>query len=98
MKTITFDTEKASIVEHAISSEFGCKVSEIVSLRDSLFKKVVVFILSKNQNYDARLLGVKYQISHLYIPTVVAEMEHLIKTVPSFESKVSNVINQLEYA
>jgi hypothetical protein len=95
MKTIAFDTKKAEMVERAISAEFGCKVSEIVSLRDSLFKKVVVFILSKTQHYDARVLGVKYQISYLYIPTVIAEMEHLIKTVPLFESKIKNVYEQI---
>lgn len=96
MKTITFDTENAKIVEQAISSEFGCRVSEIVSLRDSMVKKVIVFLLSKTKNYDARTLGHKYQISYLYVPTVIAEMEYLIKTVPGFEMKINAVLNKIE--
>ncbi|WP_268846434.1 hypothetical protein [Flavobacterium aestivum] len=91
MKTITFDTVHAEKLELAISLEFGCRVSEIVSLRDSLVKKVVVFILSKTKKYDARVLGANYQISYLYVPTVITEMEYLIKTVPGFEIKIENV-------
>lgn len=91
MKPATFDTENAKIVEQAISSEFGCRVSEIVSLRDTMVKKVVVFLLSKTKNYDARTLGHKYQISYLYVPTVIAEMEYKIKTEPGFEVKINKV-------
>lgn len=97
MKTTTFDTENAKIVEQAISSEFGCRVSEIVSLRDSLVKKVVVFILTKTKEYDARTLGHKYQISYLYVPTVITEMEYLIKTVPGFESKINAILKNIDY-
>ncbi|MGQ7945035.1 hypothetical protein [Flavobacterium sp. WC2509] len=97
MKTITFDTENAKIVEQAISSEFGCRVSEIVSLRDSLVKKVIVFLLSKTKKYDARTLGHKYQISYLYVPTVIAEMEYMIKTVPVFETKINNVYERIGF-
>lgn len=97
MKTITFDTENAKIVEQAISSEFGCRVSEIVSLRDSLVKKVIVFLLSKTKNYDARSLGHKYQMSYLYVPTVIAEMEYLVKTVPDFEMKINNVYERIGF-
>jgi len=96
MKPTTFDTENAKIVEQAISSEFGCRVSEIVSLRDSLVKKVVVFLLSKTKNYDARTLGHKYQMSYLYVPTVIQEIEYLIKTVPGFELKINAVLNKIE--
>ncbi|MNF74812.1 hypothetical protein D3C85_601390 [compost metagenome] len=96
MKTITFDTENAKIIEQCISLEFGCRVSEIVSLRDSLVKKVIVFILSKTKNYDARTLGHKYQISYLYVPTVVQEIEYLIKTVPGFEIKILNILKKID--
>jgi hypothetical protein len=96
MKTITFDIENAKIVEQAISSEFECRVSEIVSFKDTMVKKVVVFILSKTKKYDARILGHEYQISYLYVPTVIAEMEYMIKTVPSFEGKIFNILNKIE--
>jgi hypothetical protein len=96
MKTTTFDTENAEIIEQIVCTEFGCRISEIVSLRDSFVKKVVVFLLCKTQNYDVRLLAVKYQISHLYIPTAVAEIEYMVKTVPGFELKINNVYERIE--
>ena len=95
METIIFDTEYAKKLETAICVEFSCKISEIVSLRDSLVKKVIVFILTKTKKYNARVLGHYYQISYLYVPTVVAEMEYLIKTVPGFETKIKNVYEKL---
>lgn len=91
MGTITFDTEYAMRIELAISSEFGCKRSEIVSLRDSFVKKVAVFVLSKTKDYDTRVLGANYQISWLYVPTVIKEIEYMIKVVPGFEIKIKNV-------
>lgn len=98
MKTITFNTEIAKMAEQCISIEFGCRVSEIVSLRDTLVKKVVVFLLSKTEGYDARTLGHKYQLCYLYVPTVIKEMEYMVKTVPGFESKINNIIKKIENA
>lgn len=92
MNTITFDTKKAKQVEKAVCSEFGTTLSEIVSFRDSLAKKVVVFILFKNLGYDKRMIGHKYQMTYLYVPTVVEEMEALLKTVPGFELKINSVL------
>lgn len=91
MKTIAFDTEYANRLELVISSEFGCNRSEIVSLRDSFVKKVTVFILFKTKNYDTRVLGANYQISWLYVPMVIKEMEYMLKVVPGFEIKIKNV-------
>lgn len=95
METITFNTEYAKKLELAISVEFSCKISEIVGIRDSLVKKVIVFIMTKTKNYNARVLGCYYQISYLYVPTVIAEIEYLIKTVPSFETKIKNVYEKI---
>lgn len=91
MKAITFDTEHAKKLELAIITEFSCKHSEIVSLRDSFVKKVAVFVLSKTKNYNTRVLGANYQISWLYIPTVITEIDFFIKTVPAFEVKINNI-------
>ncbi|QGK72823.1 hypothetical protein [Flavobacterium sp. SLB02] len=91
MKTIAFDAEYANKLELAISSEFGCNRSEILSLRDSFVKKVTVFILFKTKDYDTRVLGANYQISWLYIPTVIKEIEYMLKVVPGFEIKIKNV-------
>lgn len=95
MSTIPFDTEKAKRIELAVCSEFGNSLSEIVSFRDTIFKKAVVFILSKYFDCDKRILGHKYQMTYLYVPTVVNEVEFLIKTVPSFDSKINAVLNRI---
>ncbi|WP_295093712.1 hypothetical protein [uncultured Flavobacterium sp.] len=80
MKTITFDSEKAMAVENAVSEVFGCRVSEIVSLKDTLVKKVVVYVLFKTGNYCSRVLAIYYQISYLYVPTVITELEYMKKS------------------
>lgn len=95
MKTITFDIEIANAVEHAVCEVFDCRVSEIVSLKDTLVKKVVVFILLEYCGYDKRVSGHYYQMSYLYVPTVVAEVKYLIKTVPAFETKIKNVYEKI---
>lgn len=95
MKTITFDSEKASAVENAVSEVFDCRVSEIVSMRDTLVKKVVVFILYKTENFNSYVLAAKYQISYLYVPTVVSELEYMKKVVPGFEIKIQSVLKFL---
>lgn len=96
MQTITFNTEKARIVENAVAEVFGCSVSEILSIKDTLVKKVVVYILFKNKNYNARVLSVNYQISHLYVPTVVVELDYMIKVVPGFDVKIKNVYVEIK--
>lgn len=96
MKPTTFDTEKAKRVESAVCCEFGCAVHEIVGFRDSIFKKVVVFLLSELYGYDKRVLGLKYQITYLYVPTVIAEIEFTMKMVDGFEKKINTILNQFE--
>ena len=96
MNTITFDTEKAKRVESLVCCEFGCAVSEIVSFRDSIFKKVVVFLLSKHCGYDKRMIGYKYQITYLYVPTVVSELETMMKSIPLFETKINSILKQID--
>lgn len=95
MQTITFDTEYAKKLELAISIEFSCRTSEIVSLRDTLVKKVIVFILFKTKNYNPHVLAANYQISYLYIPTIITEIEYLIRTVPDFENKIKAVYEKI---
>ncbi|BFM41683.1 hypothetical protein CFS9_03240 [Flavobacterium sp. CFS9] len=95
MKTVAFDDEYAEKLELAISLEFGCERSEIVRLRDSLVKKVAVFIISKTKNYSTRVIGAYYQISWLYVPAVVKEIEWMLKVVPGFEIKIKNVYEKI---
>lgn len=96
MKTTTFDTEKANRIENAVCSEFGFSISDIVSFRDAMAKKVVVFLLVKYLGLDKRMVGKMYQMSYLYVPTVVAEMEQMEKVVAVFKVKIVLIINQLK--
>lgn len=96
MNTITFDTEKAKHVESLVCGEFGCAISEIVSFKDSIFKKVVVFLLSKHYGYDKRMIGHKYQMTYLFVPTVVSELETMMKRIPLFETKINTILKQID--
>jgi len=96
MKTTTFDTEKANRIENAVCSEFGFSISDIVSFRDAMAKKVVVFLLVKYLGLDKRMVGKMYQMSYLYVPTVIAEMEQMEKVVAVFKVKIVQIINQLK--
>lgn len=91
MKTTTFDTEKAKAVGTAVCSEFGFSVSDIHAYKDTIAKKVVVFLLTKLYGYDKRVLAREYQMTYLYVPTVVQEMEYMCKTVVGFGLKTRNV-------
>lgn len=95
MKTITFDNDKATAVEIAVSEVFECRRSEILGMKDTLVKKVVVYILFKTENYNSRILAANYQISHLYVPTVINELEYMKKVVPGFELKIKNVYEKI---
>jgi len=92
METITFDNEKATAVEIAVSKVFECRRSEIVSLKDTLVKKVVVFILFKTENYNSHVLAANYQISYLYVPTIVNELEYMFNMDPFFNAKIMIVL------
>jgi hypothetical protein len=96
MNTTAFDTEKAKCVESAVCSEFGTTLSEIVSFRDSLAKKVVVFVLTKRFGYDKRILGHKYQMTYLYVPTVIFEINRMMQVVPGLELKINKVLKIIE--
>lgn len=98
MKATTFDTEKANRIENAVCSEFGFSVSEVVSFRDAIAKKVVVFLLVKYLGLDKRMVGKMYQMSYLYVPTVVAEMEQMEKVVLGFENKINGVLKLIQDA
>lgn len=93
MKAITFDTEEAKIIEAAICLEFGCSLNEIVCFKNTFFKKVVVYFLVKIKSYKDRNVGLKYQITYLYIPTVIKEIDYMIKVVPGFKTKIDKIIN-----
>lgn len=94
MNTITFDTEKAKQIEAAVCCEFGTGISDIVSIRDTMAKKVVVFILSQHFKFGNRIIGHKYQMTYLFIPMVILEIENLIKLVPGVGIKIDTILKK----
>ncbi|MCG9792507.1 hypothetical protein [Flavobacterium algicola] len=97
MKTITFDKEIAEKVAQLVCTEFGCTIGRITSLTDTFEKKVVVFILVKYYGFYFRIVGNVYQMSYLYVPTVVAEIEHMEKVVTIFNVKIKLILKQLNH-
>ena len=49
MESITFDLEKAKIIEDAVCMEFGCSIYEIVCFKNTFFKKVISIYFAKNE-------------------------------------------------
>lgn len=95
MKTIIFDINRATAVENAVCKVFNCRISEIVSLKDTLVKKVVVFVLSKDDDFDKRVIGYQYQITYLFVPTVIEELERMCINDMFFRDKIESVFSAL---
>lgn len=95
MQTTTFDIEKAEAVEKAVCEVFQCNIYDIVCLRDTFFKKVVVYLLVNIYGVNKRNIGIKYKIAYLYVPTVVLEMAHMKKVVPGFAEKINKVYGSI---
>ena len=98
MKTAVYNKEKCSEVENAVIGEFGCSYSEIVNFTDTFSKKTVVFLLAKFYDFDKYNLGKAYQMTYLYVPTVVEQLEFQFLTDWSFREKIINVLKKLDYA
>jgi len=96
MKTSTFDLIKMQAIDLAVCKEFECRICDLVSVKDTFQKKVVVFILM-HYGFDKRIIGQRYQISYLYVPTVVAETEYMMKVVPGFKEKINRILKTLDY-
>lgn len=97
MKTITFNTENAQAIELAVCKEFDCIVGDLVNVTDTFQKKVVVYLLSTVYGYDARMIGHKYQMTYLYVPTVVEETKRMMQIIPAFKEKINSIIKSLHY-
>jgi len=96
-KTTTFHKEKATEIENAICAVFGCSVSDLLSYHDTIFKKVAVYVLHRFLDYDARSIGRAYQMTYLYVPTVVDEIEFQMLVVGGFRSKIIEVLKIIGY-
>lgn len=96
--TTTFDKQKCAAVETAVMNVLGCKIHEIVNYPDTFSKKVVVFVLSKFYDFDKRNVGTAYQMTYLYVPTVVDELEFRMLTDWKFRETICLILKELGYA
>jgi hypothetical protein len=55
------------------------------------FKKVVVFFLVTEHGFNKRNIGLKYQITYLYVPTVVSEIEYQIKKYKGLQQSIQRI-------
>jgi hypothetical protein len=94
MNAIAFDIEKTKEIEISVCREFETNVAHVKCLKDTFYKKVVVFILFKYYGFNARFLDKTYKISRLYIPTVIEDIEYMIKVVPGFENRIKTILKQ----
>jgi hypothetical protein len=96
--TTAFDKEKCAAVEQSVMKVLNCNLYEIVNYPDTFSKKVVVFVLSKFYDFDKRNVGRAYQMTYLYVPTVVDELEFKILTDFKFREQVSMILKEVGYA
>jgi hypothetical protein len=51
---------------------------------------VVVFFLVTEHGFNKRNIGLKYQITYLYVPTVVSEIEYQIKNIAGLQQSIQH--------
>jgi hypothetical protein len=98
MKTITFDNEKSAAIESAVCNEMNCSIYSLNGGDNTMSKKVVVFLSSKLLDYNRRLIARKYQITYLYVPTVVEDMQWKYKVDLVFRNTINNILKKTGYA
>lgn len=98
MSTTTYNIVKAKEVENAVMQVFQCNTSEIICNSDTIYKKVVVFVLNKLLGYDKRIVALNYEMTYLYVPTVVDEIEFLFLLDQTTRNKITEVTKIIGYA
>jgi hypothetical protein len=93
-----YNETKAKEVELAVMQVFNCKLSEVIGVKDTPYKKVVVFILSKLLEFDKRNIAVAYSMNTYYVPTVVDEIEMIFLIDATTRNKITEVTKIIGYA
>lgn len=93
-----YNETKAKEVEVAVMHVFKCKLSEVVGVTDTPYKKVVVFILNKLLEFDKRNIAVAYSMNAYYVPTVVDEIELMFLIDVTTRNKIIEVTKIIGYA
>lgn len=93
-----YNETKAKEVEAAVMRVFNCKLSEVIGISDTPYKKVVVFILNKLLEFDKRNIAVAYSMNTYYVPTVVDEIEMMFLIDATTRNKITEVTKIIGYA
>lgn len=93
---IRYDEDQAKAVEAAIMAVFGCRLTDIVCVSDTPFKKVLVYILYARLGFCKRNIGHAYHITWLFVPTVTDRVEMDIIRDKAFRDKVNCILKIVE--
>lgn len=93
-----YNETKAKEVEVAVMQVFDCKLSEVIGVKDTPYKKVVVFILNKLLEFDRRNIARAYSMNAYYVPTVVDEIEMMFLIDATTRNKITEVSKIIGYA
>lgn len=93
-----YNETKAKEVEAAVMQVFDCKLSEVIGVTDTPYKKVVVFILNKLLDFDRRNIARAYSMNSYYVPTVVNEIELMFLIDATTRNKITEVTKIIGYA
>lgn len=93
MKTTVFDAAVATEVENAVMAVFKCERHEIVQFKDSDVKKAVVFVLYYHLDYNKRVIGWNYKMTHWYVSTASDEVKALCECNADVKIKIDEVLN-----
>lgn len=92
-----FDSEKAMQVIEAVCEQYGCNQRDVFGVKDTVFKKSVVYVLFKFYGFDWRLIGTHFQMTYLFVPTAADEIENMVLRVPGFRLKMIQVLKNIGY-
>lgn len=95
---MSYNETKAKEVETAVMQVFNCKLSEVIGVKDTPYKKVVVFILNKLLDFDRRNIARAYSMNAYYVPTVVDEIELMFLIDATTRNKITEVTKIIGYA
>lgn len=95
---MTYNETKAKEVEAAVMQVFDCKLSEVIGVTDTPYKKVVVFILNKLLDFDRRNIARAYSMNAYYVLTVVNEIELMFLIDATTRNKITEVTKIIGYA
>lgn len=90
-----YDENQAKSVERAVIGEFGCTISEIACVADTVYKKIVVYVLYAILGFEKRNVGHAYSITWLFVPTVAEAIESAMLGDENLRMRIFNVLDKI---